>query len=172
MDIARCFEILELDPNATPEELRQAYKDMANVWHPDRFPGNPRLRKKAEEKLKEANLAYETLSSYLSSKQQERAEGKTSRAQTRAGGQTTARPTKEAGYNDDKAESIEPETLENIVRVGTIGVLTLWSHLSCAVRRMLENVKAEMEQEDLNRDSGKDANRTARPTSRRTNTKD
>jgi curved DNA-binding protein CbpA len=36
---------------------------LANVWHPDRFVGNPRLQKKAEEKLKEINAAYEYIKS-------------------------------------------------------------------------------------------------------------
>jgi len=37
---------------------------LANVWHPDRFVGNPRLQKKAEEKLKEINAAYEYINSF------------------------------------------------------------------------------------------------------------
>jgi curved DNA-binding protein CbpA len=37
---------------------------LANVWHPDRFVGNPRLQKKAEEKLKEINAAYEYIESF------------------------------------------------------------------------------------------------------------
>jgi DnaJ-class molecular chaperone len=55
------MELLELTPEAGLEEVRQAYKDLASVWHPDRFTGNPRLRQRAEERMKELNLAYETL---------------------------------------------------------------------------------------------------------------
>jgi DnaJ-domain-containing protein 1 len=61
--ISRCIEILGLKPNASQEEVNQAYRDLANVWHPDRFVGNPRLQKKAEEKLKEINAAYEYIKS-------------------------------------------------------------------------------------------------------------
>jgi len=57
--IGRCIEILGLKPGAPQEEVTQAYRDMANVWHPDRFVNNVRLQKKAEEKLKEINSAYE-----------------------------------------------------------------------------------------------------------------
>jgi len=57
--ISRCIEIFGLKPGASQEEVTQAYRDLANVWHPDRFVGNPRLQKKAEEKLKEINAAYE-----------------------------------------------------------------------------------------------------------------
>lgn len=68
MDIDRCFEILELDRSASIEEAKQAYKDMANVWHPDRFSHNPRLKKRAEKKSKEINMAYATVKSFLSRK--------------------------------------------------------------------------------------------------------
>jgi DnaJ-domain-containing protein 1 len=62
--INRCIEILGLKPNASQEEVNQAYRDLANVWHPDRFANNLRLQKKAEEKLKEINAAYEYIKSF------------------------------------------------------------------------------------------------------------
>ena len=52
------YEILEVSRNATPEELKKAYRKQALSWHPDRNPGN----KEAEEKFKEAAEAYEILS--------------------------------------------------------------------------------------------------------------
>jgi len=58
MDILRSYKILELDHEASMNEVREAYIDMAMVWNPDRFTDNPRLRKKAEGKLKEINTAY------------------------------------------------------------------------------------------------------------------
>ena len=62
--ISQCIEILGLKPNASEEEVNQAYRDLAKVWHPDRFVGNPRLQKKAEEKIKEINAAYEYIKSF------------------------------------------------------------------------------------------------------------
>jgi len=62
--INRCIEILGLNPGASQEEVNQAYRDLVNVWHPDRFMGNPRLEKKAEEKVKEINAAYEYIKSF------------------------------------------------------------------------------------------------------------
>ncbi len=59
----RCFGMLGVKPGASQEELAQAYRDLANVWHPDRFVGNPRLQRKAEEKIKEINAAYEYIKS-------------------------------------------------------------------------------------------------------------
>jgi len=69
MEIQRCFETLELQQDASIQDVRQAYKDLVNIWHPDRVGDNPRLKKKAEEKLKDINIAYEELNSFLSSRQ-------------------------------------------------------------------------------------------------------
>lgn len=65
MNIQRYFDILELDPDVSPEEAAQTYRDLASVWHPDRFPNNSRLRQKAEEKLKEINDAYGRVQNFL-----------------------------------------------------------------------------------------------------------
>ncbi len=46
------------------EEVRAAYLDLVKIWHPDRYQNEPdRLRRKAEEKLKEIVDAYETIRS-------------------------------------------------------------------------------------------------------------
>ena len=67
MDIQRCFEILELKSGVSIAEAKHAYKDIVNVWHPDRFADNSRLREKAEEKLKRINVAHDQVIAFLSS---------------------------------------------------------------------------------------------------------
>jgi molecular chaperone DnaJ len=52
------YKILGVSQNATLEEIKKAYRRLANMYHPDRNPGN----KEAEEKFKEINEAYEVLS--------------------------------------------------------------------------------------------------------------
>ncbi len=65
MDIRKCCDLLDLRPGYSQEDLKQAYKDLAQVWHPDRFAHNPRLKEKAEDKLKQINTAYEQLDQAL-----------------------------------------------------------------------------------------------------------
>lgn len=60
---SKYYELLGVAPGTSGRELKQAYLDMAKVWHPDRFSHDPRLQQKAQEKLKEINDAYERLSS-------------------------------------------------------------------------------------------------------------
>lgn len=56
-----CYTILEISPGATDAEIRSAWRELNKVWHPDRFGDDEVLRKKAEEKLKRINQAYEVL---------------------------------------------------------------------------------------------------------------
>ncbi len=66
MNIRGCLEVLELGSDATPDDVNRAYRDLVTVWHPDRFSANPRLRNRAEEKLKELNQAYENALKFIS----------------------------------------------------------------------------------------------------------
>jgi hypothetical protein len=54
---------LGLSPGASSKELKAAHRDLAKVWHPDRFHHDLRLQQKAQEKLKEINKAYDQLRS-------------------------------------------------------------------------------------------------------------
>ena len=60
-DIGKAYELLGVKPGVSPRELKAAHRDLAKVWHPDRFGHDPRLQQKAQEKLKEINEAYELL---------------------------------------------------------------------------------------------------------------
>jgi curved DNA-binding protein CbpA len=60
------YKVLGVDPSATPEELKKAYRDLVKEWHPDRVLHNPRLHKNAQEKLREINEAYDQLQSIVS----------------------------------------------------------------------------------------------------------
>ncbi|MEO6861412.1 MAG: J domain-containing protein [Microcoleus sp.] len=68
-DINRCYEILEIEPGASLEEIKRAYRDLAFVWHPDRLANNDRLQQKAQQRLTEINHAYDELVLFLTQPQ-------------------------------------------------------------------------------------------------------
>ena len=52
------YEILGVPRDATQEQIKKAYRELALKYHPDRNPGD----KEAEERFKEINEAYQVLS--------------------------------------------------------------------------------------------------------------
>lgn len=82
-NLTQYFEILELEPGSAQQEIKQAYRDLVNIWHPDRFEHNQRLKEKATEKLKMVNLAYDKLKDYQPPKSEPKQDTK-SRADTYA----------------------------------------------------------------------------------------
>ncbi|HEX9729578.1 MAG TPA: J domain-containing protein [Gemmatimonadales bacterium] len=62
--IHRAYRVLGLPPGASPAEVKIAYRDLVQVWHPDRFAHDERLRRKAEENVRRINEAYEALRAY------------------------------------------------------------------------------------------------------------
>jgi len=59
------YRILDLHTTATEQEVKQAYRELVKVWHPDRFMHDVKLQKRAEEKLKEINDAYQRIVEHL-----------------------------------------------------------------------------------------------------------
>jgi len=51
------YEVLGVERDATPEQMKKAYRKLAVQYHPDKNPGN----KEAEEQFKELGEAYEAL---------------------------------------------------------------------------------------------------------------
>lgn len=51
------YEVLGVAPNATEEEIKRAYRELAKRYHPDRNPGD----EEAAQKFKEITEAYEVL---------------------------------------------------------------------------------------------------------------
>ena len=53
------YSILRLQADAKEEEVKTAYRDLAQIYHPDRFASShDRLRQKAEGEMKRLNMAY------------------------------------------------------------------------------------------------------------------
>lgn len=57
------YKVLGVDPSASDEEIKKAYRELARKYHPDRFNSNPDMAELAGEKMKEINTAYEEICS-------------------------------------------------------------------------------------------------------------
>ncbi len=68
-EIREYYKILNLEPGASPEEVKQAYRNLAFLWHPDRYPQDSQQQAQAEHKFKEINHAYDQLRTFLSQPQ-------------------------------------------------------------------------------------------------------
>ena len=54
------YEVLGVDKNASEEEIKKAYRDLARKYHPDNYVDNP-LADLAAEKMKDINEAYDKI---------------------------------------------------------------------------------------------------------------
>lgn len=61
--IEQHLRVLELERGTSQEEIKQSYRRLVMVWHPDRFAHDTELRTFAENRCKQINLAYEFLRS-------------------------------------------------------------------------------------------------------------
>ncbi len=62
------YKILGVSPNASDEQIKAAYRELAKKYHPDNYAGNP-LSDLAEEKMQEINRAYDEISKQRKSAQ-------------------------------------------------------------------------------------------------------
>lgn len=54
------YQVLGVRPDASDDEIKRAYRELARKYHPDNYQNNP-LADLAEEKMKEINEAYDTV---------------------------------------------------------------------------------------------------------------
>ena len=54
------YEVLGVSSNASDDEIKRAYRELARKYHPDNYQNNP-LADLAEEKMKEVNEAYDAI---------------------------------------------------------------------------------------------------------------
>lgn len=54
------YQVLGVSPNASDDEIRQAYRSLAKKYHPDNYVNSP-LADVAAEKMKQINAAYDEI---------------------------------------------------------------------------------------------------------------
>ena len=87
--LLKYLELFSLSKNFTEKELKEAYRDLAHVWHPDKHNHNERLRKKAEKQIQEINEGFEFLKKILKS-------GYTSSSYSKPNSEKTDKPNSQA----------------------------------------------------------------------------
>lgn len=107
MDQESAANILGISPSATLNEIKAAYRDLVQVWHPDRFGHNPRLREKAQDTLKNINSAY----SFLISRDEEKRHSYESTSAS--GSDKTRRNGRPA--SDCRSDQSEARTLQKLI---------------------------------------------------------
>ncbi|MCL2212654.1 MAG: DnaJ domain-containing protein [Oscillospiraceae bacterium] len=75
------YKVLGVSRDATDEEIKKAYRDLARKYHPDNYAGNP-LADVVQEKMKEINEAYDEI-------QRRRAGGSKARSDESSAGKGT-----------------------------------------------------------------------------------
>lgn len=63
MNRNEALRLLGLSEDATSEEVKAAYRETAQILHPDRFATNKKLQERATEQFKNLQEAYEVLTS-------------------------------------------------------------------------------------------------------------
>jgi hypothetical protein len=60
-ELLRNLAILELEPGVSWQQVKDRYRFLAKVWHPDRFGADIRARSRAEQQFKTVNTTYQWL---------------------------------------------------------------------------------------------------------------
>ena len=107
------YEILGVNREATIKEIKKAYKALAKKWHPDLNRDNIKV---AEEKMKEINVAYSTLSDEVARIDYNKkldAESKTS-AKTESTSQRQSGQSQNTSQRQSRAATADKVDFENI----------------------------------------------------------
>ena len=120
------YKILQVSPDAAPEVIQMAYKALAKKYHPDLNPDHP---DEAQEKMKELNEAFETLSdsekrakynsSYHSAKQETPPPNEPQKEKSSASASEESKPHTSPAEPEPNKEEKKPEAKDSSSDAGT-----------------------------------------------------
>lgn len=147
-----CLRVLGLKPGASAQEIKAAYRDLAKVWHPDRFGHDPRLQQKAQEQLKEINEAYQRLLAGDHEEPNARARREPRASYEPRAAQPPPRPTGTRAANDDPPgartaattdERVATRPRRNVTRIALAApALAFCATFALVTPRLLSNGRA------------------------------
>jgi hypothetical protein len=165
MNLKKCLQVLQLQQAGSKSDVERAYHEMIETWRPNRFAAGSLLQNQAEDKIKEINIAYQTLTSFFST---QGGKDKLSRLQTpsprdfkshsryksavsqatnpHANGNATAhafRPLPRATSEMDGGKSLRPGTSGKYLWVGLIILLALASIFAIRYLTMLDKKSSQ-----------------------------
>ena len=101
------YKVLDLDVGASKEQVKMAFRELSQMYHPDNYARkSPEVQKRSEEKFKKLSNAYQILKDYLSEEDSSReAEEKTKAEQDRRDREEQNRKKAEKNRRDREAEN-------------------------------------------------------------------
>jgi hypothetical protein len=102
------YQVLGVKPDASDDEIKRAYRELARKYHPDNYQDNP-LADLAEEKMKEINEAYDAVT-----KQRSGGGGYTS------SGYSSGSASYQSGYQRSQGGSAAYAQVRNLINSGAL----------------------------------------------------
>jgi DnaJ-class molecular chaperone len=100
------FKVFDLDVGASKEEVKSAFRELSQLYHPDNYARkSPEVQKRSEEKFKELSNAYDILKKYFREDSSREAEEKTKAEQDRRDKEEQNRNKTEKNRRDREAEN-------------------------------------------------------------------
>lgn len=85
MNRSEALHILGLEEDASPDDIKIAYRETVQILHPDKFAGNDKLQNRATEQFKRLQEAYELLNTSSGSRSGRGSRGTSSSSGSAAG---------------------------------------------------------------------------------------
>lgn len=124
------LSVLGLPPDATREDITVAYRELAQMMHPDKYGDNKRLRDRAEQQMRSINQARDVLlkgagaarsaSTRSASSRSTSAATETRSSSARAGATRDSRPRYSAASAAARAQAAETARLTVVAQLRTL----------------------------------------------------